>query len=115
MHTTQEIADRLVELFNQGKAVEAEKELYADDVVSYEQDGRIARGLEEVIAKTSEAFGHIAEFRKGEITKVLVNQHTFLAVYDVDFTLANGHIVSGIEYGYYKVANGKIVEESFYI
>jgi hypothetical protein len=115
MLTTQQVADRLMELFNQGKAVEAEQELYAEGIASHEQDGRTVTGLDEVIEKTKQSFGHIAEFRKGEISKVLVNQDTFIAVYDVDFTLGNGHIVSGIEYGYYKVAEGKIVEEYFYM
>ncbi|CAN5158754.1 hypothetical protein BH11PAT4_BH11PAT4_4500 [soil metagenome] len=115
MLTTQQLADRLTELFNAGKALEAEQELYAESIVSHEQDGTTVSGLEGVMEKTKQAHGHIAEFRKGEITKVLVNQDTFIAVFDVDFTLGNGHIVSGIEYGFYKVAEGKVVEEYFYM
>jgi ketosteroid isomerase-like protein len=115
MKSTQEIAERLMELFNQGKAVDAERELYAEDVVSHEQDGRTVKGLEEVIAKTQASFAMISEMRKGEIAKVMVNQDTILATYDVDFTMSNGHVVTGTEYGFYKVANGKVVEEYFYM
>ncbi len=115
MMTTEQVAARLTELFNQGKAVEVERELYAEGVVSHEQDGRTVTGLAGVIEKTEQSFGHIAEFRKGEITKTMVNQDSILAVFDVDFTLGNGHVVSGLEYGYYKVVDGKIVEEYFYM
>ncbi len=50
--TTKEIAERLVELYNDGKSTQAEEELYAQDSISHEQDGRTATGLEAIIEKT---------------------------------------------------------------
>lgn len=52
--TTQEVANRLVELCREGKHEQAIKELYAPDIVSVEAEGtpnRIVKGLEAIAEK----------------------------------------------------------------
>lgn len=112
--TTQEIADRLVELYNQGKPTDAEKELYAKDSVSHEQSGLTVTGLDGIIEKTSGASNYYEEVYKNEAEKALVNQDTFLIKFNSDVKPKNGERSQGSEYGFYKVADGKIVEEYFY-
>lgn len=112
--TVKEIADRLVELVNQGKNLQAEEELYAQDIASYEQDAsRNAKGLENVMAKTRMAF---ESFEGGSITArpAMINNDSFLVLFDADATFKGGGAMKGVEYGFYKVKDGKITEEYFY-
>lgn len=113
--TTQEIAERLVNLFNQGKPTEAEKELYAQNSVSHEQNGLTVTGLEGVIEKTSQAGNSAREVHKLEAENPMINQDTFLIKFNSDITPQDGERTQGVEYGFYKVSDGKIVEEYFYM
>jgi len=112
--TTQEIADRLVELVNQGKNVDAEQELYAQDVISHEPDGRTEQGLDKIIEKTKNAFAAVEEMYGGGAKKVFVNQDTFLVIFEMDVKYKGGERMQMTEYGFYRVADGKVVEEYFY-
>lgn len=113
--TIEEIAARLQVLVNEGKNLQAEEELYAANVVSHEMDGRTARGLEAVIAKTKEAFTMFEEVHKSELSKYIINQDTILAIFEMDFKPKGGERMAVTEYGIYKVEDGKIVEEYFYM
>lgn len=113
--TTQQVAERIVELFNQGKAVEAEQELYADNVVSHEQDERgKVKGKESIIAKTKEAFAQATTVHKASAKLVGVNHNTFIIHYDMDMELANGFRFTGSEFGFYELEDGKVVNEYFF-
>ena len=67
--TTAETAKKLIAYINAGKNVQAEQELYADDVISIEQDGAVATGKPAIIAKTTAAIANIAEFHGGGVTE----------------------------------------------
>lgn len=113
--TTQQVAERLIELFNQGKAVEAEQELYAHDVTSHEQDERgIVEGKDNIIAKTKEAFAQATKVHKAEGTLLGVNNHSFLVRFDMDMELANGFRFQGEEFGFYELEDGKVKKEYFF-
>lgn len=111
---TEEIVKRLIELVKEGKNVQAEEELYAQDVVSYEQDGRAVSGLENVIAKTKESFSYFEEMYDGGVEIAYVNQDAFLLVFNMDFKPKGGERTQMKEYGFYKVKDGKISEEYFF-
>ena len=115
--STQEIADRLVELYNDGKATQAEQELYANDAVSNEQDPTFepTQGLEAIIAKTTMAGEMMETVHTNRAETVLVNHDSFLVIFDLDVEMKNGFKLSGKEYGFYKVKDGKVVEEYFYV
>ena len=117
--TTEQVAARLVELFNQGKAVQAEEELYADNVVSKEQDAsRSAQGKEAIMAKTKQAFEYMMannEEVSAKAAQTFINQDTFLIVFEMMMKPKGGEAVNVIEYGFYRVVDGKVVEEYFYM
>jgi hypothetical protein len=114
--TTEAIAKRLVELFNEGKAVEAEKELYADDVASYEQHlDTPVRGLDNIVAKTTAAFANAETVNRAEATKYAVNNDTFVVTFEMDMEMKDGSAIKGTEYGFYSVLDGKISKEHFFM
>lgn len=113
---SKEVAERLIELYNQGKPTQAEEELYADTVISHEPDERgTTTGKTAVIEKTKTAFAGIEASRRNEAILLGVNQDTFLIRFEMDVTFAGGHDFQGGEYGFYKVADGMVVEEYFYM
>jgi hypothetical protein len=114
--TTQETANRLIELYNQGKALQAEEELYAESVVSYEQDeSRNAVGKEAVMAKTKAAFEALEEVYHSAAEKVMINGNAFLIIFKLDAKPKGGERFSVTEYGFYKLENGKVAEEYFFM
>ena len=114
--TTQEIADRLVELCKEGKNVQAEEELYAQNAQSFELDPKNNKqGLENIIAGTKAAFAGVKEVRKSETTLVGVNNDSFLVRFEMDIAYENGNEMKMDEYGFYKVENGKVSEEYFFV
>lgn len=112
--TTQEVANRLLDLVNEGKNLQAEEELYAQDVVSFEQDGSTERGLAKIMAKTKKAFASFDEFYGGTNTLIGVNQDSFIVSFEMDVKPKGGERTLMREYGWYKVEDGKISEEYFY-
>jgi hypothetical protein len=112
--TTQEIVDQLVNYINTGKNLEAEQALYADSVVSYEQDGTMASGLEAVMAKTKGAMEMFEAFHAGGVTKAYVGSDSFILEFFMDVTPKGGERMQFTELGFYKLADGKVVEEYFY-
>lgn len=114
--TTQAVATRLVELYNQGKALEAEQELYADVVISHEMgDGKITQGKTAVMEKTKQAFEAAKTVHRSEATKFAVNNDSFLVVFEMDMEMHDGSRFAGTEHGFYKVRDGKVTEEYFFM
>jgi len=112
--TTEEIVGRLRELIIAGENVKAEQELYSADVVSYEQDGRVVSGLEGVIEKTKASFEYFEESYGTKISEEYVGKNSFLIKIDMDVRPKGGERMQMSEYGFYKVRDGKIVEEHFF-
>lgn len=111
---TQELVTKLVEFIKAGQNVQAEEELYSDNVSSFEQDGTSAVGKEAVIAKTKAAFANIETFHGGGVSQAFVGKDSFLLVFDMDVTPKGGQRAQMKEYGFYKVAEEKVVEEHFF-
>ncbi len=114
MMNTQEIVKTLLEYINQGKNVEAEEALYADDVHSYEQNGHSAHGKEAIIAKTKAARDNVEQMHGGGVTETFVGADSFLLKFEIDATWKGGSRMQMTEYGFYKVKDGKISEEYFF-
>ncbi len=111
---TQELVAKLINYIKAGQNVQAEEELYADNVVSFEQDGTSASGKADVIAKTKAAFANIEAFHGGGVSQAFVGKDSFLLVFDMDMTPKGGTRMQMKEYGFYKVSGEKIVEEHFF-
>ena len=94
--------------------MQAEKELYSQDVRSFEQNGYSAKGLEAVIEKTKGAMGGFEEFYGGGVSQAFICADNFLLIFDMDFKPKGGERMQMKEYGFYKVQDGKVVEEYFF-
>jgi hypothetical protein len=112
--TTQEVVDRWLVLVKEGKNVQAEEELYHENILSVEQNGHQAIGLAPVIEKTKGAFQGIETFHGGGVSAAYVAADSFLLKFDMDMTPKGGERMQMTEYGFYKVADGKVTEEYFF-
>ncbi len=112
--TTEEIVQQLVKYINAGQNVQAEEELYADNVLSVEQNGYSVQGKEAVIAKTKGAFESFEAFHGGGVTTAFVGKDNFILEFKLDVTPKGGERMMMHEFGFYKLQDGKVVEEYFY-
>lgn len=116
--TTQEVAQKVVELTRKQAWREAIDSLYDKDIVSLEartMDGSSpeTRGIEGVRAKT-EWWTNNMQVHNHKVSGPFVAHDRFVVQYDVDVTEKNsGHRMQLSEVGVYTVKNGKIVREEF--
>ena len=112
---TKEIVKKIVEYINAGKNVEAEEELYADDVLSVEQNGYSAQGKDMIIEKTKAAGANFEEFYGAKVTKAFAGKDNFLLEITIDAKPKGAERMTMSEYGFYKIKDGKISEEYFFM
>lgn len=113
--TVQEIANRLVELCREGKYVQAQKELYADNVKSIEPiEPKITEGLVNTLGKL-EYFANAFETHSIEVSEPLVAGSFFSCNMTLDSTnKATGDRNTMAELCVYEVKDGKITLEQFF-
>ena len=117
--TTQEVANRLVELCSEGKFMDAVKSLYADDVVSVEAGAppggaREVSGLQAVIGK-GEWFMAEHEIHSVKVEGPLVAASHFCVRFTLDVTgKSAGQRMVMDELAIYAVKDGKVVREEFF-
>ena len=113
--STQEVANRLVELCREGKFHEAIDELYAKDIVSNEpNDSETTEGLEAVKAKTAKFEASIQEIHQSIISEPLVAKDHFACIMDIDATYKEHGRMTMSEICVYEVKNGKIIRDNFF-
>lgn len=114
---TPEIAQRLVALCRQGAYETAQRELYADHVVSLEPagtPGHRAEGLAAIIAK-GKMFYDTFEVHGGSVSEPVVAGNFFSCALTADVTpRAGGPRFTMAEIAVYEVRDGKIVLEQFF-
>ena len=116
--TTQEVADRLYELFEQGKWKEAQEELFSKDAKSIEPPN--APGLHSVegldnIKKKGEMFESMVEEMHGGYTgKPIVAGNYIAFAMGMDATMKGSGRMKMDEIALYQVKDGKIVSEQFF-
>jgi hypothetical protein len=116
--TTQQTADRLVELARQGKIEDILKELFSQDAVSTEPNDSmgppVVNGLPAIIKK-SELFNSMVEvFHGAKISDPVVSRDYFSISWWIDTTMKGQGRMQMDEICVYKVQNGKIVSEQFF-
>jgi hypothetical protein len=118
--TTQQIANRLVELCRRGEFSHAQDELYADDAVSLEPEGApdgplgSVRGLE-AIRQKAKAFDEAYESIHGiTVSEPLIAGVFFSVAMDVDASWKQGGRFVMEEICVYQIRDGKIVLEQFF-
>ena len=115
--TTQQVADRLVELCRMGQIQQAQTELYGETMVSIEPAGapvEKAVGLHAVVEKGKQFASMIEERHGGSFTDPTVVGKHFSIGMTLDATMKGRGRVLLEEVCLYKVENGKIVFEQFF-
>jgi hypothetical protein len=116
--TTEEVANKVVELTRKQAWHEALNTLYADDIVSVEASGLSGgssetRGLEGVRAKT-DWWVNAMQVHSVEVNGPFVAHDRFVVQYDIDVTDKSSKERRKMsEVGVYTVKNGKIAREEF--
>ena len=113
--TTQEVANRLVELCREGKFHEAIDELYAKDIVSNEPNNSdTTEGFDAVKAKTEKFEASVQEIHQSTISDPLVARDHFACIMDIDATYKEHGRMTMSEICVYEVKDGKIIKDSFF-
>lgn len=116
--TTQEVANRMNELFKQNKWMEVQEELYADDVMSIEPEGapglRTVQGKAALKEKAQQFQDMIEEMHGGWCSDVLVGGDYLTCTMGMDVTMKGMGRIKMEEVCVYKVKDGKVVSEQFF-
>ena len=118
--STQQIATRLAELCNQGKFEAAQKELYADDAVSIEQQAtpdfpKETKGLRNIIEKGHKWEAAVEQVHSCSASKPLIAGNAFAMTLAMDVTMKGRGRMKLEEVCVYEVKDGKISSEQFFM
>ena len=116
--TTQEVANRMNELFKQFKWDQVQEELFADDAESIEPEhspGLKSVKGKEAIKKKGEQFNEIVEeFHGGWVGDPVIGGKHIAFAMGIDCTYKGMGRQNMEEIAVYEVKNGKIVKEQFF-
>jgi hypothetical protein len=117
--TTQQIADRLVELMRAGKFETAQRELYSENAISIEPHATPAfpketKSLDAIIAKGEKWNSMQEEFYGVTVSEPLVAGNTIALRLILDFKMKGMERMDNPEICLYHVENGKIISEEFF-
>lgn len=118
--TTQQIANRLVELCRKGDWKTVQNELFAKDAVSIEQFAspgfeKETRGLD-AIKKKGEAWeGMVQEVHGLKVSDPLIAGNAFTVAMDMDMTMKEGGRQPMSELCVYETKDGKVISERFFM
>jgi len=116
--TTQDVANRLHQLFNEGKWNEAQEELFSEDAESVEppkaQGMQSVKGLD-AIKKKGEQFNQmVEEMHGGYVSEPVVAGNHIAFGMGIDATYKGMGRQKMDEIALYEVKDGKIVKEQFF-
>lgn len=116
--TTREVANRLIELCRKGQVLEAQQELFGDEVTSHEPAHSpipLAIGKAAVLAKGKNFASMIETRHSGSFEDPIVGGNYFSFVCKLDATMKGemGRVVWD-EICVFGVKDGKIISEQFY-
>ena len=118
--STQETANRLVELCRQGENEQAYRELFTDDAIAVEPEGstmgpQITEGLPGLLQKNRQFGETIEEMHSMSISDPLVTDNFFTCTMEMDVTMKGfGRSKSSEVVVYETNDEGKIVKEQFF-
>jgi len=118
--TTQQVANRLAELCRKGEFDTAYKELFADNAASIEPEGmhgfeKETHGLDNLFKKSAQ-FGQMVEaVHSVEISDPIVVASTFALKLTMDATMKGQPRGTMTEICLYKLKDGKIISEEFFM
>lgn len=115
--TTQQVANRLVELCRKGEIQKAGAELYADSIVSIEPTGtpgEVSKGKAAVTKKGNEFAASIEQHHGSSFSDPVVGGRHFSVSMTLDATFKGRGRMKMEEICLYEVKDGKIVFEQFF-
>ena len=115
--TTQEVANRLVELCRKGQVLEAQAELYGDEIISTEPAHTLAPptiGKSAVIAKGKHFASTILERHGGSFGDPIICGNYFSIACSIDATIKDRGRMQINEISVYEVKDGKVLSEHFF-
>lgn len=118
--TTQDIANRLVEICHNGDFEKAQSELFAGEAVSIEPYATPAfekeiKGLKAIKQKAEKWNSMVQEMHSIEVSAPLVATNSFACTMKMDVTMKEGGKMDMTELCVYGVKDGKIVSEQFFM
>lgn len=118
--TTKETADKLVEICRSGDFEKAQADLFAEDAVSIEQEASPAfeketKGLAAIKEKAKKWESMVKEMHSIEVSDPVVADNSFALTMMMDVTMNEGGRMKMTELGVYKVKDGKIISEEFFM
>ncbi|MBO9562041.1 MAG: nuclear transport factor 2 family protein [Niastella sp.] len=118
--TTQEIANRLVEICRSGEWEKAQRELYADDAISKEpyatpEFEKETKGLKAILDKGRKFDSMIDTVHSLSVSDPIVAENSFACILDMDISMKQKGRMQMKELCIYKVKDGKIIEEEFVV
>jgi hypothetical protein len=118
MYTIHEIANRLTELVGDKKFVEAYEQLFAEDAVSIDPlntSGQPLNGLKTLLAREKDFLSHIIAIQKISLSEPIIAGNYFTLSLQMSFDVQGQGHMDVDELCVYKVANGKIISQQFFI
>ncbi|MEP6794603.1 MAG: nuclear transport factor 2 family protein [Saprospiraceae bacterium] len=115
--TTQDVANRLVELCRIGQIQQAQEELFSDDVSSIEPANSMsksAKGKKAVAQKGAEFASMIEQRHGGTFSDPVISGNFFSAAMTLDATIKEKGRMTLEEICVYEVKDGKIITEQFF-
>src|SRR5690606_31610132 len=116
--TTQEVADRLKQLFNENKWDDAQDELFSPDAESIEpptaQGMKSVKGIDAIRKKGQEFNEQVEEVHGGYVSDFLVAGNHIACAMGMDVTFKGMGRTKIDEIAVYEVRDGKIVKEQFF-
>lgn len=118
--TTKEIANRLVELCRKGDFETAQKELFAEDAVSIEPYSTAAfeketKGLKAIEEKGEKWNSMVEKTHKFEVSDPVIAGNSFACALHMHVTMKERGEMDMTELCVYKIKDGKIIEEQFFM
>jgi ketosteroid isomerase-like protein len=116
--TTQEVANRMSELFKENKWMEVQDELFAENCESIEPAHatglKTVRGIAAIKQKAQDFNAMIEEMHSGWVSDVLVGGNYITCAMGMDVTMKGMGRINMNEVCVYEVKDGKIVKEQFF-
>lgn len=116
----EQIASKLADYCRKGQYKEAQNELFAKDAVSIEQEAgggfeKETRGIEAINKKADLWNSMVKESHGGSISEPLIAGNSFACLMKMDVTMQDGKRMQMAEIGVYRVKDGKIISEQFFM
>ncbi len=118
--TTQDIATKLVEICRTGDFEKAQKELFADDAISIEPQASPAfeketKGLQAINEKAKKFDSMVEKMHSITVSDPLIGSNSFAVTMRLDVTMKQEGRMDMTELCVYKVKDGKIISEEFFM